>query len=111
MATKTDNKTQATESSNLDGTATEAQNQALNHSQGGITTRDDATDLGVTMLPGSADEPQGPEDALGPGLKRGDYSQRMGGTGYNPHESAVPQAPRVIEIGDEAGKKGGVTTV
>jgi hypothetical protein len=92
------------------GVASPAQNSTLEHSQGGVTTRDDKTDLGVPMLPGAPNEKQGPEDALGPGLKRGDYSQRLGGSAYNPHESAIPQQPRVVEIGDEAGKKGGVET-
>lgn len=72
------------------------------------TTRDDALDLGVPMLPGSPDEPQGPEDALGPGPKRGDYRDRLGGDGYHPHEGAVPQRPRADEIGDDEGRKGGV---
>jgi hypothetical protein len=31
----------------------------------GVTTRDDANDLGVPMLAGSSDEPTGPEDSLG----------------------------------------------
>lgn len=47
------------------------------HTQGGTTTRDDATDMGVPMLPGRADEPVGPEDALGLGPKRGDYRERI----------------------------------
>jgi predicted RNA binding protein YcfA (HicA-like mRNA interferase family) len=53
------------------------QQKRFEHSQGGITTRDDANDLGVDMLPGHPDEPAGPEDALGPGPKRGDYSQSL----------------------------------
>jgi hypothetical protein len=89
-----------------------------------VTTRDDATDLGVPMLPGDGSEPQGPEDALGSGPKRGDYSGRIGGEHYQPHEilpvenpkpgepkaEAVPQRPHVEDIGDAAGEKGGVTT-
>lgn len=96
----------------------------LEHSQGGATTRDDATDLGVPMLPGSPDEPQGPEDALGPGPKRGDYTGRIGPEGYHPHEivpnpdagegeptvRAEAQRPRAEQRGDESGKKGGVET-
>lgn len=94
------------------------------HSQGGVSTRDDATDLGVPMLPGSPDEPVGPEDALGPGPKRGDYSERIGPPGYNPHEvvpvpdagpgtpqaRVVSQRERTAEVADERGKKGGVET-
>lgn len=75
-----------------------------------VTTRDDANDLGVPMLPGSPDEPVGPEDALGTGPKRGDYSNRIGGDGYHPHEGSEPQRPRVADIGDDEGRKGGVET-
>ncbi len=67
-------------------------------------------DLGVPMLPGSPDEPQGPEDALGPGPKRGDYTDRLGGPGYLPHQGVEPQKPRAEDIGDEPGVKGGVDT-
>ena len=90
----------------------------------GRTTRDDALDLGVPMLPGSPDEPQGPEDALGPGPKRGDYRDRIGPQGYEPHEvtpnpdagegepavKVEPQRPRAEDIGDVEGVKGGVDT-
>jgi hypothetical protein len=99
----------------------------LEHTQGGVTTRDDAHDLGVPMLPGEPDEPVGPEDALGEGPKRGDYTDRLGDSSYQPHETivnpdhdpsdpespatiVVPQRPRAQEIGDVAGKKGGVET-
>jgi hypothetical protein len=108
------------------GVATLEQNAKLEHSQGGRTTRDDAADLGVPMLPGSPDEPAGPEDALGEGPTRGDYRERLGGSGYNPHETRPTRAdehrdgapgvvmeaqkPRAEEIGDVAGKKGGVDT-
>lgn len=99
------------------------QDAKLEHSQGGVTTRDDATDLGVPMLPGQPGEPTGPEDALGTGPKRGDYTDRVGPSSYHPHESVrVPDAkpgeptvaveaqrPRVEEVGDAPGK-GGVTT-
>lgn len=98
--------------------AAEKQNK-LEHSQGGRTTRDDPADLGVPMLAGDASEPVGPEDALGPGKKRGDYSKRLGDTNYQPHEVTrndkgevvvVDQAPRASEQGEEKGKKGGVST-
>lgn len=76
------------------------------------------------MLPGSGDEKVGPEDALGEGPKRGDYSKRLGEANYAPHESRripdakpgeahteiVEQASRVNDIGDVSGKKGGVET-
>jgi hypothetical protein len=81
------------------------------HEEGrSMTTRDDRLDLGVTMLPGSPEEPSGPEDALGQGPKRGDYTERIGPSDYQPHEGAEPQRPRAAEIGDAEGQKGGVTT-
>jgi hypothetical protein len=105
------------------GIATQAENAALEHSVDGITTRQDATDLGVPMLPGDPNEPQGPEDALGPGPTRGDYRQRIGDSNYHPHivvpvadaEPGQPQVevlaqrPFAEEIGDVPGK-GGVST-
>lgn len=81
----------------------------LEHSEGGVTTRDDATDLGVPMVAGAADEPVGPEDALGDGPKRGDYRDRIGEAGRLAHIGAEPQAPKAEQIGDEEGK-GGVST-
>lgn len=106
------------------GIATPSENKKLEHSKGGTTTRDDALDLGVPMLPGSPNEPQGPEDALGPGPKRGDYSQRVGPQDYHPHITVpvenpepgeatvkvVPQRPFASEVGEVPGKKGGVET-
>jgi hypothetical protein len=106
--------------------ASEQDNSKLEHTNGGATTRDDALDMGVPMLPGKGDEPVGPEDALGEGPKRGDYSGRIGPSNYQPHEvrpasaediadpdkpSLVVEAqrPRVEEVGDAPGK-GGVTT-
>lgn len=102
------------------------QSEDLEHSVGGVTTRSDALDLGVPMLAGDANEPQGPEDALGPGPKRGDYRDRIGPSNYYPHQSVpIPpdeqeeggptvrveaQRPRVDNIGEVAGKKGGVET-
>lgn len=89
----------------------------------GVTTRDDATDLGVPMLPGDPDtEPTGPEDALGVGPKRGDYADRIGPSSYHPHEvtrnrdakqgespvKVEAQRPRADDRGDVAGRKGGV---
>jgi hypothetical protein len=103
--------------------ASGAQNARLKHSQGGETTRNDATDMGVPMLPGSPKERQGPEDALGAGPTRGDYSQRIGPAQYHPHTAVpvnnpapgepnvvmVPQRQFAEEIGDAPGK-GGVDT-
>lgn len=56
------------------------------HTRSGVTTRNDATDLGVAMAPPAADDPapQGPEDALEPNT-RGDYSTRLGAN-YQPHQ-------------------------
>ena len=104
--------------------ASEAQNDKLSHPKGGVTTRDDALDAGVPMLQGTEGERQGPEDALGAGNKRGDYTGRIGDSNYHPHETVVvtdakpgeattvmvEQRPRAAEIGDDAGKKGGVET-
>lgn len=104
--------------------ASTEQNQKLEHVNGGATTRDDATDLGVPMLPGSPKERVGPEDALGEGPKRGDYTGRLGDANYKPHEikgvpdakegqpkvQAVAQAPRAEDISDVEAKKGGVET-
>lgn len=111
--------------SNDAGIATPEQNKRLEHVDGGTTTRDDALDAGVPMLPGDGSEPQGPEDALGIGPKRGDYRERIGPSGYQPHQSVpVPDAkpgeatarleaqrPRADDIGDEPGVKGGTQTV
>lgn len=104
--------------------ASEAQNAKLKHSRGGVTTRDDVTDLGVPMLPGDPSERQGPEDALGVGPKRGDYRGRIGDSNYQPHEivpvedpkegeptvKVVAQRGRADDIGEVKGKKGGVDT-
>jgi hypothetical protein len=114
------------------GVATPDQNAKLKHVAGGSTTRDDALDAGVPMLPGDPSEPVGPEDALGEGPTRGDYRKRIVG---EPHES-VPvdgagdpvtakdddgnevivdfepnarlerQRPRADDIGDEKGAQG-----
>ena len=107
------------------GVASDKQNAKLEHSRGGITTRDDATDVGVPMLPGDPSEPQGPEDALGVGPKRGDYRDRLGNTVHTqtvpvevdddaddqtPHTAVEYQNPRAEDIGDAKGLKGGVET-
>lgn len=78
----------------------------------GVTTRDDKNDLGVPMLAGSSSEPTGPEDALGDGPKRGDYTDRVGPSNYHPHANEgsglVPQRPRASDRGEVEGRKGGV---
>lgn len=101
--------------------AAPAENAKLEHSVEGVTTREDATDLGVPMLPGDPSEPVGPEDALGVGPKRGDYTGRIGPSNYQPHMSVpvtdakpgeptvqmVAQRPLAEDIGDKKGVKGG----
>lgn len=97
------------------------------HTEGGLTTKHDATDLGVPMAKGKADEPVGPEDAFGAGPKRGDYSGPAAETADNKeHYVMVPNAdagedePNVIAVRQNdlatqqgtvpKGEKGGVTT-
>jgi hypothetical protein len=130
------------------GVATEEANARLEHPAGGTTTRDDALDAGVPMLQGDQSEPVGPEDALGDGPKRGDYSERVVGVSYEsrpvagggrpvtrwvdgetgkeakegakgaievavdlaPVSELVAQTPRAFDVGEVAGKKGGVQT-
>ena len=99
------------------------ENENLKHTAGGATTRD-GMDAGVPMTPGKPDEPVGPEDAFGPGLKRGDYRDRVD---QGPHmvTEVIPEKERVADgpiyrlvpadkavaqIGDAPGK-GGVSTV
>ncbi len=104
--------------------ASDKDNAKLEHSEGGATTRADALDAGVPMMAGSPDEPQGPEDALGRGPKRGDYTERVGPSDYHPHQSVAvenpkegearfrleSQRPRADDRGDAKGQKGGVDT-
>lgn len=101
--------------------------KAAEHTTGGVTTREDALDLGVPMVAGDPNEPVGPEDALGPGPKRGDYRDRLGGSDYRPYQTEpvppeeqeeggptvrlVDQRERAGNIGDEPRRKGGVETV
>lgn len=94
----------------------------LKHSVGGVTTRDDSLDSGAPMLAGDASEPAGPEDALGSGKKRGDYSGLIGNQQFsvsvpNPnHDPTDPNSPRSVLVhqnplveqrGDDKGVKGG----
>jgi hypothetical protein len=86
------------------------------------TTRDDALDSGVPMLKGDPSEPSGPEDALGSGKKRGDYSEVIGDRQFyasvpNPdHDPSDPNSPASVLVhqnplveqrGDDKGVKGG----
>ncbi len=86
------------------------------------TTRDDALDSGAPMMKGDGTEPSGPEDALGSGPKRGDYSGLIGNQQFyasvpNPnHDPSDPtsptsvlvhQNPLVEQRGDDKGVKGG----
>ena len=102
--------------------AKQSEDKTLEHSEGGTTTRDDALDSGVPMLPGDASEPAGPEDALGSGKKRGDYSEVIGDRQFyasvpNPdHDPSDPNSPASVLVhqnplveqrGDEKGVKGG----
>ena len=94
----------------------------LEHTEGGTTTRDDALDAGVPMLAGDPSEPVGPEDAFGPGPKRGDYSDRIDSGPHlvsepiadaepgEPIARLVPASDRASQRGDEKGRKGGVDT-
>ena len=102
--------------------ASKHENDKLKHTEGGVTTRDDALDSGAPMLAGDASEPSGPEDALGSGKKRGDYSKLIGDRQYtasvvnpnydpsdpsSPRSVLVHQNPLVEDRGDEKGVKGG----
>ena len=102
-----------------------SQGKKLEHSRGGVSTRDDALDSGVPMLPGDPSEPVGPEDALGVGPKRGDYRGVVGDRQFsrsvvNPdHDPEDPESPRYVlegqnshveDRGDAKGLKGGVET-
>lgn len=88
----------------------------------GVTTRDDALDSGAPMLKGDLSEAAGPEDALGSGPKRGDYSKLIGNGEFyasvpNPnHDPSDPESPRSVLVhqnplveqrGDDKGVKGG----
>lgn len=64
------------------------------------------SEVGVKMEPGTSEEPVGPEDALGSGLKRGDYTGRQDGAQH--FEGGEEQTDRPEEIGETKGKKGGV---
>lgn len=67
----------------------------LEHTAGGATTRD-PMDAGVPMVQGQPDEPVGPEDAFGPGPKRGDYSDRIH-RGPSMRTEVIPDRERMAE--------------
>ncbi len=57
----------------------------------GFIVKDDPTDLGVPMRPAPEGwVQQGPEDALDPGPKRGDYTGRLGDARHVQTEAVVP---------------------
>lgn len=91
--------------------ATEKENQKLKHSRDGVTTRDDAVDAGVPMLQGKPDERTGPEDALGRGPKRGDYTNRLQGSELAhevvPNENAGETVTRFVDRESGAAAKRG----
>lgn len=87
--------------------ASRADNLALEHTDGGQTTRSDATDVGVPMLPGAANEPVGPEDAFGAGPKRGDYSGRAALEGPHTETVAIPEDERQKMAEDLVAQQGG----
>jgi hypothetical protein len=87
MTTETKSKTK---DPTPDSVASPAENAKLEHTAGGKTTRDDPLDAGVPMTQGDPREPIGPEDALGPGPKRGDYSGRIDA---GPHLVSEPIPP------------------
>ena len=76
----------------------------------GFIVKDDPTDLGVPMRPAPEGwVQQGPEDALDPGPKRGDYSGRLGDTIHVQTEAVyrgpVPEYgedPRIVARGQNA---------
>ena len=101
--------------------AEQPKDSKLKHTAGGGTTRDDRCDSGAPMIQGGADEPVGPEDALGAGPKRGDYRGLIGplqhsasvpvdrkpGDTTSPAVALVHQNPLVEQRGDDKGVKGG----
>lgn len=103
-----------------DSVASPADNAKLEHTAGGKTTRDDPLDAGVPMVQGDPREPIGPEDALGPGPTRGDYSGRIDAGPHlvsepipaserepgGPTARLVDAAARTAEVGDAPGKGG-----
>ena len=56
-----------------------------------VIAKTDPTDVGVPMRPAPAGwTHQGPEDALDPGPKRGNYADRLGETRHTQTEAVLP---------------------
>lgn len=119
--TKKDQETKAGDAGapSADLVASRDDNAALEHTADGPTTRSDATDVGVPMLAGDPAEPIGPEDAFGPGPKRGLYAPRETGAHATvevippgereengPTTRVVDQVARAAEQGEAPGKGG-----
>jgi len=80
--------------------------QPLEHTQGGVHTRADTTDVGVPMAAPTGPQTVGPEDAAGLKPTRGDYTARTStGTSIEPIPPAeqVPNGPRVRVVHQGAG--------
>lgn len=92
-----------------DSVASPADNASLEHTDGGATTRD-TMDAGVPMTQGQPDEPVGPEDAFGPGPKRGDYSGRKD-AGPHLESVAIPDDERRAAAQKIADDSDGALTV
>lgn len=86
----------------------------------GDTVTRKANDVGVPMVEGSPDEPIGPEDAAGLGVKRGDYSDRGDGKQHfqmvrdadgdivaQDQNALMEQTPGVPEDGTKGGVNSG----
>lgn len=76
-------RTETYETSRPDGSRVRVTRNLDNGEQTVTELGEGAQDIGVTMSPGAG--PSGPEDALDPDA-RGDYSARLGGSEYQPHE-------------------------
>jgi len=61
------------------------------HTKTDVIAKTDPTDVGVPMRPAPAGwTHQGPEDALDPGPKRGNYTGRLGETRHTQTEAFLP---------------------
>jgi hypothetical protein len=78
MAPRRSSNTPSTDEAVKDEHVPASANDTIPHTDGGVTTRSDATDLGVVAEPAKdpSAERVGPEDALDPN-SRGDYSDRL----------------------------------
>jgi hypothetical protein len=102
-----------------------AESQEESKPEADQTVERDLLDSGVPMIETDwRDEPTGPEDALGEGPTRGDYSERIGPSNYHPHqvvageqredgsfEPVVQRQRDFVEQGETPpGTKGGVNS-